>query len=64
MQSLEMCPVCGDDGTASPASRAAWAASGQRGEPPYWSGRRMLIALGLIIVFVVGGMIIGANTKP
>lgn len=64
MQSLAACPVCGDDGTASAESRAAWLASGRTNEPAYWSVKRLLIGLAFVLIFVLGGLIIGANTKP
>jgi hypothetical protein len=50
---LEACPVCGDDGRATPESRARWLVSGIPAEPPYWSGRR--IALAILVASVVLG---------
>ena len=51
--SLGECPGCGDDGTASPESRAQWQQSGRIPEEPYWSTSRILLAVGL----VVGGLV-------
>jgi len=45
VQTLEACPVCGDDGAASEAGRARWIASGSVSEPVYWSRQRVLAAL-------------------
>jgi hypothetical protein len=42
---LEACPVCGDDGAASEASRLRWLEGGALREPAYWSRQRVLAAL-------------------
>ena len=42
---LEACPVCGDDGAASEASRLRWLESGALREPAYWSRKRVLTAV-------------------
>lgn len=50
---VELCPVCGDDGLALPDSQVRWAESG-RSEDPYWSGKRLLIA-SLLMTLLIGG---------
>lgn len=42
IESLQSCPVCGDEGDATQQSRARWLASGAKAESPYWSRRRLL----------------------
>jgi len=59
--SLEECPVCGDDGTASRSSRDRWLASGGVGEPPYWSWRRVTLAV-LVVVAIIGSAIAVGGT--
>jgi hypothetical protein len=54
---LEACPVCGDDGRATPESRARWLASGIPAEPPYWSGKRIALAI-LVASIVLGALML------
>jgi len=49
---LDRCPACGDDGTATAESRAAWAALGMTPEPAYWSLTRLL----WVVVFTMAMM--------
>ena len=52
LEGLEACPVCGDDGQATAASRAQWLASGRSAERAYWSaGRLAIAALFTLLVF-------------
>jgi hypothetical protein len=53
---LDACPVCGDDGEASERARAEWRASGRQPEPPYWSLKRILIAILFAVAFIGGGL--------
>jgi hypothetical protein len=48
LSTLEVCPVCGDDGTATTAAKARWAESGGQAEPRYWGSRRLILALLII----------------
>ena len=40
IEALDVCPVCSDDGRATPGSKGQWLASGLAAEPPYWSAKR------------------------
>jgi hypothetical protein len=62
--SLEACPVCGDDGRASPESRSRWLQSGSSPEPPYWSRQRIAIAVLLTLLLAGGGWWYGASWRP
>jgi hypothetical protein len=55
---VDRCPACGDDGSATPSARLAWARSGGKGEPPYWSVKRILAALTLLAAFTIGGVVV------
>jgi hypothetical protein len=52
---LKACPVCGDDGLASPESRQRWVLAGAPREI-YWSKRRVITAIVATIFFVGGGI--------
>jgi len=54
LANLEMCPVCGDDGSASPEGHARWRAEGGRKEAPYWNSARVAVALAAIVVVLAG----------
>ena len=56
LSELSECPVCGDDGSATRDTRIMWSSAGHRGEPPYWSGKRVVAALLLTVLFVAGGV--------
>ena len=56
--SLDVCPSCGDDGTATSESRARRVASGETAERPYWSRARILIAVLLALAFMAGGVLV------
>lgn len=56
---LDSCPVCGDDGTATNESLARWTGSGASPEEPYWSQRRVLLAIIIAIVLAGGGVAVG-----
>jgi len=62
--SLEECPSCGDDGSATEQSRSRWQRSGQSVESPYWSERRIMIGLVLVILLVGGGVWWGGSYRP
>jgi hypothetical protein len=61
IDSLDACPVCGDDGRARDESRKGWVSSGAVGEVPYWSSGRVVIAV-LITAAIVIGCITWAET--
>ena len=63
IESLEACPVCGDDGRAEAASRERWRTSDLAPEEPYWSLKRILLAVLATAVFVGGGFAIGARYR-
>jgi hypothetical protein len=63
LESLQACPVCGDDGQASAESRERWLTSGMRVEVPYWSLARILLATVAAVVLAGGGMWIGARYR-
>jgi hypothetical protein len=63
MESLQACPVCGDDGLASAESRERWLTSGQGGERPYWSLARILWATVAAALLVGGGVWIGGRYR-
>jgi hypothetical protein len=63
LESLQACPVCGDDGLASAASRERWLTSGHRVETPYWSLARILLAIVGAVLLVGGGTWIGARYR-
>ena len=52
--SLETCPICGDDGSATPESHTRWQESGRPKEEPYWSLGRVLIVIVAIAVMLIG----------
>jgi hypothetical protein len=60
MRSLNACPVCGDDGSATVESRERWRRSGLSPEVPYWSGRRIVLAILVTVLVAGGGYAIGA----
>ena len=45
IRGLSECPVCRDDGFATPGSRTRWLSSGRAPEPEYWSGWRLALAI-------------------
>lgn len=58
LTSIEACPICGDDGAATPDSRRRWRLSGGAAEPPYWSRARLAIAVALVVgVPLLAGML-------
>jgi hypothetical protein len=59
MESIQECPVCGDDGRASLVSRAAWHSKGVGSEQAYWSSVRILLGLIAAILLLGGGMFLG-----
>ena len=59
---LEACPVCGDDGSATPESRQEWLAAGAPREPGYWSRRRVGLALLFTGLFIGGGILVAELT--
>ena len=61
---LEACPQCGDDGSASPESQGKWLASGLEPERVYWSLTRIVLAVFITIVFLVGGIWCGGSWRP
>ncbi len=61
LETLQACPVCGDDGRASLEAVRAWQASGKLGEPSHWSGNRMLLAILAAILLV--SMAVAARTR-
>jgi hypothetical protein len=63
LESLETCPVCGDNGLASAESRQRWLASGQSVERPYWSLARIVLAAVVAVVLIGGGVWIGGRYR-
>jgi hypothetical protein len=63
MESLQVCPVCGDDGLACAASRERWLTSGQGGERPYWSLARILWTTVAAALLIGGGVWIGGRYR-
>lgn len=57
IRTLQACPQCGDDGTATAAARHAWLISGRASEAPYWS--RIGTAIVLAALVVIGGFVVG-----
>jgi hypothetical protein len=53
LMDLKACPICGDDGRATHESRRRWVASGSPREAPYWSARRLGLALLAIVAIAV-----------
>jgi hypothetical protein len=45
LATLDACPVCGDDGTATAAAKARWTENCGQGEPAYWGSPRLILAL-------------------
>ena len=56
LSKLEECPMCDDDGSATGDVRRTWSLSGRKRESPYWSSRRVIIAMVLAATFLVGGV--------
>jgi hypothetical protein len=56
---LSECPVCRDDGFATPGSRTSWLSSGRDPEPEYWSGWRLGLAILAIAVAGMGILLVG-----
>jgi hypothetical protein len=50
LASLGQCPGCGDDGSASPQSKAQWRQSGRRVEEAYWNSNRVLLAIAVVVL--------------
>lgn len=63
LAALQACPVCGDDGRATLEAVRAWQASGRVAEHPYWSGRRMLLAILAAILVVSIGVVVGTGVS-
>jgi hypothetical protein len=59
--SIEACPLCGDDGSASVSSRNHWLASGKTLETQYWTLRRTILALLILVLIGGGGFYFGAS---
>ena len=54
LASLEACPICGDDGSASPEGHARWRDGGRRKEEPYWNLTRVTMAIAAIVAVFAG----------
>jgi hypothetical protein len=63
VESLEVCPVCGDDGSASIESRSRWRNSGSNAETPYWSRARILFGVFAAVLLVGGGVWLGGRYR-
>jgi len=63
LAALEVCPVCGDDGSATPDATARWLSSGGTPEQPYWTSRRVVVALLLGVGCVGGGLVVAEWRK-
>jgi len=63
VETLEACPGCGDDGTASALGRARWAQSGSPREAVYWSPRRVMIGAMLAAAVAVALLWYGSRLK-
>jgi len=62
---LSECPVCRDDGFATPGSRTSWLSSGCAPEPEYWSGWRLAFAILAIAAAGIGIFLVGQwRVKP
>jgi hypothetical protein len=61
IEELKACPACGDDGHATHESEMRWLASGGAPEAPYWTTRRVMLAV-LVIVLVGGGSLYFATS--
>jgi hypothetical protein len=64
LESLDSCPVCGDDGSASAESRERWRQSGLSPEPPYWNASRTTVALLVMLAIAGGGIWYGVSYRP
>ena len=63
VESIQTCPVCGDDGRASLDSRTAWHARGVAAERPYWSSVRIILGIIAAILMVAGGVFVGGRYR-
>jgi len=63
IESLDACPVCGDDGSATPASRDRWRHSGMPQEKTYWSAFRILLAAGATLLFLSGVIAVASRYR-
>jgi hypothetical protein len=63
LETLQACPICGDDGLASSESRERWLAGGMPVERPYWSLTRILLATLVTVLLAGGGMWIGVRYR-
>ena len=50
LRRLESCPVCDDDGRATPESRLRWVEAGSPTEKLYWSRSRLAIAAAIVVI--------------
>jgi hypothetical protein len=65
IRGLNECPVCRDDGFATPGSRTRWLSSGRAPEPEYWSGWRLALAILAIAVAGIAIFLVGQwRVKP
>ena len=63
IEELETCPVCGDDGHATPEGQTRWLASGATSEAPYWTTRRVTLAVLVIVLVGGGGLYFGTSYR-
>lgn len=61
LESLQACPMCGDDGRATLVAIRAWQASGHGAEAPYWSRGRVLLGILAVILLVSVGLVVGTR---
>ena len=66
MRSLDSCPLCLDDGSATPESRRRWLQSGRMPEGPYWSVGRLTLAVLAIFLMLALASLVGEvyRVKP
>jgi hypothetical protein len=64
--SLQLCPICLDDGWATAESRERWLQSGRTPEEPYWGMDRVALAILAVLLMLVSAFMVGEiyRVKP
>jgi hypothetical protein len=64
LTSVEQCPICSDDGLATPDARDRWRLQGRASEAPYWTRARLSLALGAIVGLPVFAYLVAEYLAP
>ncbi len=64
--SLQLCPLCLDDGSATNDARERWLQSGRAPEEPYWGFDKVALAVLAILLMLISAYMVGEiyRVKP